>query len=254
MRPACSRVGTSRRARGGAGRGLGDLTRDGRFAAVTNYRDSAGPARGRPFARSARRRIPRRRRIGAGVTLEHVAEGRPSLQWVQPARDGRRNLGGRIEPRARRHLPRTRDIRVEQPSAGHAVAQGGVREGGCWSGSSPSPASALRICSPSSRLMIPRPSRRFTGARPEVEIPGVTPSRPMRSTPTMETTSGARALALVTVHSRGCPWNAGVNRLSCLSRALPGVFVERSFDARGAIAGDMAFDYLDGSPHRARAG
>ena len=142
--------------------GRGDLARGGPHRQVRGADQLSGLLAGpreRPFARSARQRISHRRRVGCELSPPN-RRGRPPLQRVQPARDGRRLAGVRFEPFPRDGHARGRRVRTEQPPARHPVAEGDGRKGGARTAlpraRPPHPGS----CSRSSRSAARRPRMR----------------------------------------------------------------------------------------------
>ena len=226
------------------------ITRDGRFAAVTNYRDPAVPRADGP-SRGAL--------VGAFLAggesareyLEHVAEeGHRYNGFSLLAMDG--ETLGVVSNRARgatclepgifglsNHLLDTPWPKVASGKAvlERLVAKPCVRT-----------SDLLALLAPHDPASAEAFHRSATG--------GGNPWRDSEPTDALHADNGndlGRGRLRSSRFILGDVHGTRASTVVLLEPGAAGVFVERSFDARGAIAGDVAFD-LDGSPHRARAG
>ena len=192
-------------------------------------RSRGGPPRGRPFTRRARRRVPHRRRIGAGVsstvssrrdvattdsacsrwtgeTLAFASNRSPGVMRLDPGVYGLSN-----------HLLDTSWPKVTE----------GKTE-------------LERL------LAEPRRARRGAARTPR----GTGPRGRRRALRRHRKRPRAQAVALVTVHSWAATTERGRPPSSCSKRAPPGVFVERSFDSNGTAIGDAVFELGAGGVSR----
>ena len=226
------------------------ITREGRFAAVTNYRDPSAPRADGP-SRGAL--------VGA-----FLAGGEPARDYLERvAEDGHRYNGfsllamdgetlGFVSNRARgvtclepgifglsNHLLDTPWPKVVSGKAvlERLVAESRVRA-----------SDLLALLAPHDPASVEAFHRDATG--------GGNPrhgSEPAEAPPADNGDDFGRGRSRSSRFILGDAYGTRASTVVLLEPGAAGAFVERSFDARGAIAGDVVFD-LDGSPPRTRAG
>ena len=226
------------------------ITRGGRFAAVTNYRDPAAPRMDGP-SRGAL--------VGA-----FLAGGEPARDYLERvAEEGRRYNGFSLLAMDGETLGfasnRARGVTCLEPGifglSNHLLDTPWPK---VVSGKAVLERLAAKPCVRVSDLFAllaphdPAPAEAFHRSA----AGGGRPGRGSGPADALSADNGAdfgRGRSRSSRFILGDAYGTRASTVVLLEPGAAGAFVERSFDARGAVARDVAFD-LDGSPHRARAG